>query len=127
MKKLLASWVILVIAIIVSALVLQKFLPGSISVDPLPGGLPKLFLGAAVLAIVNATIGKLLKFLTLPISCLTFGIFALVINAALFWSVGTLGLGFTVSGFLAAFAGSILVSAVSAVLGVFVPDEKKED
>ena len=91
------------------------------------GDIVSLLLGVGLLSLVNATLGKLLKFLTFPISCLTLGLFGLVVNAALFWAVGSLGLGFSVNGFVPAFIGSLLVSAINAVLGNFVPDEKKEE
>jgi len=126
MKVIIIRWVVLVVSIIAASYLTGFVMKDSIVVDPTPGGIGVLFIGSAVLAIVNATLGKLLKFMTLPISCLTLGLFALVINAALFWAVGSMGLGFKVNGFLAAFVGSILVSAISAILGVFVPDEKKD-
>jgi len=126
MKVIIIRWVVLVVSIIAASYLTGFVMKDSIVVDPTPGGIAVLFIGSAVLAIVNATLGKLLKFMTLPISCLTLGLFALVINAALFWAVGSMGLGFKVNGFLAAFVGSILVSAISAILGVFVPDEKKD-
>lgn len=126
MKVLIIRWVVLVVSIIAASYLTGFVMKDSIIVDPTPSGIGVLFVGSAVLAIVNATLGKLLKFMTLPLNCMTFGLFALVINAALFWAVGSMGLGFKVNGFLAAFVGSLLVSAISAVLGVFVPDEKKD-
>ncbi|MBX3113844.1 MAG: phage holin family protein [Fimbriimonadaceae bacterium] len=126
MKVLVIRWVVLVVSIIAASYLTGFVMKDSIIVDPTPGGIGVLFVGSAVLAIVNATLGKLLKLMTLPLNCMTFGLFALVINAALFWAVGSMGLGFKVNGFLAAFVGSLLVSAISAVLGVFVPDEKKD-
>ncbi|QYK52291.1 MAG: phage holin family protein [Fimbriimonadaceae bacterium] len=126
MKVLIIRWVVLVVSIIAASYLTGFVMKDSIIVDPTPGGIGVLFVGSAVLAIVNATLGKLLKLMTLPLNCMTFGLFALVINAALFWAVGSMGLGFKVNGFLAAFVGSLLVSAISAVLGVFVPDEKKD-
>lgn len=126
MKVLIIRWVVLVISIIAASYLTGFVIKDSIVVDPTPSGILVLFIGSAVLAIVNATIGKLLKLMTLPLNCMTFGLFALVINAAMFWAVGSMGLGFKVSSFLAAFVGSLLVSAISAVLGVFVPDEKKD-
>jgi putative membrane protein len=126
MKKLLIRWILLVISIIAASYLTNLVIKGGIIVDPTPQGIMTLFIGSAFLAIVNATLGKFIKFISLPISCLTLGLFALVINAALFWAVGSLGMGYTVNGFLAAFVGSILVSAVSGVLGAFVSDDKKE-
>ncbi|MCA0360379.1 MAG: phage holin family protein [Armatimonadetes bacterium] len=127
MKKLVVRWIIMVVAMVIAATIVG-LIPGTrFRVDLTPTGVLSLFLGTAVLALVNATLGKLIKILTLPLTCLTLGLFSLVINAALFWAVGTLGLGFTVGGPLDAFLGSILVSACAAVLGVFVSDEKKDE
>ncbi len=126
MTTLLLRWIILVVAIFAAAHMVSAILPNGMRVSEGVAGAAMLFIGAAVLAIVNATLGKLLKILTLPLSCMTLGLFALVINAALFYAVGTLGLGFEVRSFLAALLGSILVSAISAVLGAFLPDEKRK-
>lgn len=126
MKKLLLRWIILVVAFIGASYLVNLVIPKGITIDLTTQGIMTLFVGSAFLAIVNATLGKLLKLIALPLNCLTLGLFALVINAALFWAVGSLGLGYKVEGFLAAFVGSILVSAISAVLGVFIPDDSKE-
>ncbi|MFM9872321.1 MAG: phage holin family protein [Fimbriimonadaceae bacterium] len=127
MKKLLIRWILLVISIIAASYLTNLVIKDGIIVSPTPQGVMTLFIGSAFLAIVNATLGNFIKFISFPISCLTLGLFALVINAALFWAVGSLGMGYTVNGFLAAFVGSVLVSAVSGVLGAFVSDDKKEN
>ena len=46
-------------------------------------------LGVAILALLNATLGKILKLLTLPLNCLTLGLFSLVINAIIFMIVAS--------------------------------------
>lgn len=127
MKKLFARWIVLVVAFIAASYLVNIVIPDGITIELSTQGIVTLFLGSALLAIVNATLGKLLKLIALPLNCMTLGLFALVINAALFWAVGSLGLGYRVDGFLAAFLGSLLVSAISAVLGVFVPDDKKDE
>ncbi|MGI6126261.1 MAG: phage holin family protein [Planifilum sp.] len=71
---------------------------------------------ALILGIVNTFIRPVLVFFTLPISLLTLGLFTLVINALLFWLVGSLVTGFEVHGFLSAFFGAIIVSIISWVL-----------
>lgn len=126
MKNLLLRWVILVIALIGSCYVTSLFMHG-FTLESGAGGLARLFIGAALLSIVNATLGKVLKLLAIPVNCLTFGLFSLVINAALFWAVGTLGFGFKVDGFLPALAGSVFMAAINAVLSSFVKDDKEED
>jgi putative membrane protein len=43
-----------------------------------------------VLAIVNALIGTIIRLMTMPINCLTLGLFSIIINALLFWLVGNI-------------------------------------
>jgi putative membrane protein len=86
------------------------------------------FLGVAlVFGIVNAFIRPVAKLLTLPLIILTLGIFALVVNGLMLWLTSSLseslGLGFRVSGFWAAFFGSLVVSIVSTMLWMFVSDD----
>jgi len=86
------------------------------------------FMGVAlVFGIVNAFIRPVAKLLTLPLIILTLGIFALVVNGLMLWLTSSLseslGLGFRVSGFWAAFFGSLVVSIVSTLLWMFVSDD----
>ena len=85
------------------------------------GGLP--FLGVALMfGVINATLRPLTKILTFPLIIVTLGLFALVVNGLMLWLTSslsaTLGLGFHVSGFWAAFFGALVVSIVSALLSV---------
>ncbi|MCB0825913.1 MAG: phage holin family protein [Fimbriimonadaceae bacterium] len=127
MKKFILRWAILVVSLIVAAY-LTSMIPGlGFSVDSSSfAAVMKLFIGVAVLAVLNATLGGLLKVLTLPLNCMTLGLFSLVINAAMLMLAASLGLGFKVEGFPAALVGSILMSACNAVLGSFIKDEKEE-
>jgi putative membrane protein len=90
------------------------------------------FLGVAlVFGIVNAVIRPLLKFVTFPLIIVTFGIFALVVNGLMLWLTSslsdTLGLGFHVAGFGAAFWGALVVSIVSTLLGLFIRDDEQSE
>jgi putative membrane protein len=90
------------------------------------------FLGfALVFGIVNALLRPILKFVTFPLIIVTFGIFALVVNGLMLWLTSTLsaslGLGFHVSGFGAAFWGALVVSIVSTLLGMFIRDRDDRD
>ena len=85
-------------------------------------------LGVALMfGIVNAFIRPVAKLLALPLIILTLGIFALVVNGLMLWLTSSLseslGLGFHVSGFWAAFFGSLVVSIVSTLLWMFVRDD----
>ena len=99
-----------------------KIVPGiSYTGDWLP------FLGVALIfGIVNAFIRPIVKLFTLPVILLTLGLFALVVNGLMLWltswlSTG-LGLQFHVEGCLAAILGALVVSIVSAILSMLLPD-----
>jgi putative membrane protein len=91
----------------------------------------KLLIGVAVLSFLNATLGKILKIITIPLSCITLGLFSLVINAVVLWVAASLQLGFKITdsgiqAFFAAFVASLLISFINGVLGVFLPDDKDD-
>lgn len=73
-------------------------------------------IAATVLGLINAFIRPALWFLTAPLSVLTFGIFALVINALMIMLAAALVPGFEVKGFGSAFLGAIIM-AILGVLG----------
>jgi putative membrane protein len=68
-----------------------------------------------VLGVINAFIKPVVQLLSLPISCLTFGLFALVVNAVLFKLGAALTPGLVV-GWWGAFVGGILVSIASSII-----------
>ena len=90
------------------------------------GGLGRLLLVAAVFGIVNSTLRPLLTILTCPLIVITLGLFTLVINALMLLVTGWLSeswnLGFTVTGFWAAFWGGLVVGLVSMVLSLLLPE-----
>ena len=83
-------------------------------------GIGSAFIVILALTLVNAFIRPIVRLLTLPLNCLTFGLFGLVINALMFWLVGQLNLGLKVDGFIPALFGSIVLSIISSLLNVFV-------
>jgi putative membrane protein len=91
-------------------LVISEFVTG-ISVS----GWYSAVMAALVLGIFNVIIKPVLLILTLPITIVTLGLFAFVINATLFLFAASFIEGFYVSGFWYALLGSILMSVVSTV------------
>ncbi|HUF72512.1 MAG TPA: phage holin family protein [Gammaproteobacteria bacterium] len=79
-----------------------------------------LILAAIVMGLVNAFVRPLIVLLTLPLTILTFGLFLLVINAALFGLVAYMLDGFVVAGALPAMLGWLVVVFVSWVAGWFI-------
>ncbi|MEV0004288.1 phage holin family protein [Micromonospora sp. NPDC050980] len=84
---------------------------------------------ALVFGVVNAVLKPLIKVFGCVFYLLTLGLFALVVNALLFlltdWIAGVLRLPFHVDGFWAAFWGAIVVSVVSWLISVAVPDRRE--
>jgi putative membrane protein len=97
--------------------VAAKFVPGisytGATIWPLLGV-------ALIFGIVNTMVGPIIKLFSLPLIVLSLGVFALIINAAMLmltsWLAIKLSLPFHVSGFLAAFLGSLVISFVSAMI-----------
>ncbi|MBL1150362.1 MAG: phage holin family protein [Armatimonadetes bacterium] len=84
-----------------------------------------MFLGVALLGLVNATVGVVAKLITAPLNCLTFGIAWLVINAALFLWVGQLKIGFFVGDFWAALFCSVVMGVILGFLRRFAVKGEK--
>src|SRR5947199_9430635 len=91
----------------------------------LPGievrGLGTALIAPIVIGLVNATIGFIVKLLTLPLTILTLGIFWLVINALMLQLASFLVPGFFVADLWSAFFGAIVLSLVRMILRALVP------
>lgn len=87
-------------------------------------GWPSLVAAAVIFAVVNAVIKPVAKLMGLPISCLTMGLFALLVNAAMLaltaWIAGQFDFNVEIDGFIAALFAALLISVVSTLLSVFV-------
>ena len=75
---------------------------------------------AACLVFLNMVVKPVVTLLTLPINIITLGLFSLVINGLFFWLVAKIITGFTVSTFIAAVIGALVISIVNWVIGRFV-------
>jgi putative membrane protein len=132
MITLIFRWVLLAVSVFAASLVSQALRLG-FTVDAHDiSGVVKLLIGVLVLSFLNATLGRILKILTVPLRCLTLGLFSLVVNAVVLWVAATLNLGFRITdsggkGFVAAFVASLLISFINGVLGVLLPDDDRDD
>jgi putative membrane protein len=70
----------------------------------------------AILVLFNMFIKPIINILTLPLNIITLGLFSLLVNGLLFWFLGDVIKGFSVSSFSAAFVGAILVSVINWIL-----------
>lgn len=107
MPSFLVRWFATALAIGVAA----QVLPG-IQVD----GLWPTVVAALLLGLANVTIRPILFLLTLPLTLLTLGLFALVVNGAMLAMVASLVKGVRVAGFGSAILAAGLISLVGGLL-----------
>lgn len=120
--RLILRWLITAIALVVAV-----YLVPGITIQG-SNGVVAVLLMAVALGLVNALVRPLLKLLTCPLIVLTLGLFVLVINALCFMLASWLtrnvfGQGFFVDGFWPALWGALIVSIVSVLLSLFLPDD----
>lgn len=106
--KIILHWLILSASVFATT-----YIVSGISLSPIV--VTALIVGAC-LTLFNMFVKPILNILTLPLNIVTLGLFSLVINGLLFWFLGTVIKGFTVTTFGAAFVGAILVSVINWIL-----------
>ena len=72
---------------------------------------------ALVLGLINTLVRPVMLFFSFPFIILTLGLFLLVVNALLLQFAALLVSGFSIDGFWWAVAGSVVISAISWLLG----------
>lgn len=95
-----------------SLLVVDLVVPG-VDIATFPAAL----IAAVSIAVVNTLIRPILKLLSLPLTFITFGLFALVVNGLCFWLAAAFVPGFSVHGILGILLGPVVLSFVSTLLG----------
>jgi putative membrane protein len=109
----LINWLISALAIGISA----YLIPG-VYID----GFVTALVLAVVIGIINITLKPILFFLTLPITILTLGLFALIINALVILLASAIVPGFQIQSFFTAVVFSIVLSLVNLILNRLVHD-----
>jgi putative membrane protein len=99
-------WLITTVSVWLAA----SIVPG---IHSTPSGL---LLAALLLGLLNAFVRPVMVVLSLPLVIISLGLFMLVINALLLWSVGLVLKDFQVETFASAFWGSLIISITSLVL-----------
>jgi len=84
---------------------------------------------ALIFGVINAFLKPIIKTIGCLFYILTLGLVALVVNALLLWLAsvvaGWLSLPFHITGFVPAFLGALIISVVTWLLSVLIPDGKK--
>ena len=89
-------------------LVVEYLVPGFILAD-----IQTAVVTAVAIGVVNTFIRPILQIVALPLTILTFGIFAFLINVALLWLTSQYVPGFEITSFNTAIIASIVLSLVS--------------
>lgn len=83
---------------------------------------------ALIFGLVNALVKPLVNFLACGVIILSLGLATILINTGLFYFaswIGTqFGVGLYIDGFWAALFGAVIVSVISFVLNIFLPDDR---
>lgn len=124
--QLLLRWVLSAVALYITVLVGQA-LHLRFYVAPGVKGVEALLLMVLVLGVVNAVIRPIVSLIALPLSCLTFGLIAFLINALMFWLAGQVVPGFHVAGFWAPLFGSVVMGLTSGALNnLLISDRERQ-
>jgi putative membrane protein len=116
MIRLLANWLLSAVALLIVSHVVTGF-----QVDSLGTAL----IAAVVFGLLNATVGLLLKLVTLPVVILTFGIFLLVVNAIVLELASGFVPGFHIRSFGAAFWGAAVLAIIQMLFRFLVREAEE--
>lgn len=114
-KRMIARWAIGVVAVTITV-----WLAKLIGLKLEWGSVWGMIVFVPVLAVVNAIVGPVIRLFSLPITCLTFGLFGFVINALVFWLAGTVT-GADMN-FVSALFGSVAVTLIASPLGAAIKE-----
>jgi putative membrane protein len=112
--RILIRWAIVAVAVFVAAQLVPNI--------ELREGLVSLLIVAAVLGLVNALLGTVLRILSIPFLIVTLGLFAIVINMVVLWVTTALTDRIEIDGFWAYFWAALVISIVTLLLRLVVPD-----
>jgi putative membrane protein len=108
MLRMLLHWVLNAVALVIVSHLVQGFVIS---------GFGWAMLAVLVIGLFNATLGLLLKLITLPLGILTFGIFFLIVNAFVLKFASAFTPGFRVDTFSAAFWGALVLGLLHLLFG----------
>lgn len=114
--------ILLALALNAVALLVTAYIVPGFKVDNFTTAL----LAAIVLGVVNTFIKPILSFISLPITIITLGLFAFVINAVVLFIVSAIVPGVMIDGWVPAILGAIVLSVVSTVLSSLMKDIVKK-
>ena len=82
---------------------------------------------AVIFGLVNAIVRPIVRLISLPLFIITLGLFTFIVNALMLlltaWIGDQFDLAFEVSGFWPALLGALIISVVTFILNVLLPDK----
>lgn len=97
--------------------------------DTFLGGLFSFVVVTIIITVVNATLGTIVRIVSIPLRIITLGLFGIVINAFLLIVVGWLsdliGFGLRVESFWWALLGAVVLSIFSSILNGLLRTKRK--
>jgi putative membrane protein len=108
LRRLLITWLVVAVGIALAAAIVPDI--------EVHGGFFTLLWVALLFGLVNAVLGPILHLLSLPLTLMTLGLFALVVNGLLLAITAGLTNDLDVGGFLGTIVGALIISVVTATL-----------
>lgn len=115
--RLIAKWIIVALAFLA--------LPNVVSGISITASLSIALVVALIWGVLQSLIRPVILLVLLPINLITLGLFSFVVNALLFWALGSFIKGFEVAGFVPAFFGALIISIVT-MFANFILKKKSE-
>jgi len=116
MLRLLLHWIVNAVALLIVSRIVPGFQVATIGAA---------LVAVIVIGLLNATLGLILKIITLPLGILTLGLFFLVINAVMLLLASRVVPGFAVRTFGAAFIGAIVLALIHMLFALFAGDRSR--
>jgi putative membrane protein len=110
------------------ALAVAAWLIDGISIGPGTTGerVTTLLFVAVIFGLINLIVRPIARLISIPLLILTLGLFTFVVNALMLlltaWIADQFDLAFEVDGFWAALLGALVISVVTFVINVLLPD-----
>lgn len=111
--KLILSLILNAAALLVTAYLVPGFYVASIQTA---------ILAAIVLGVINTFIKPFLSLISAPLTILTLGLFAFVVNAIVLWMAAAVVPGFELAGWWSAILGAIVLAVISTALSMILKD-----
>ena len=114
MFRAIIHWVLSAIALVLATRIVPGFYINDIQ---------SALIAALVIGVLNGTLGFILKVITFPFAIVTFGVFLIVINAAMILLAAKIVPGFVVYGWVPAFWAAVILAVLGMLIRMLMKDQ----